>query len=75
VEGPVDRSSPVGLLDGIINSGRTAIRAMNLRRSDGFYVVGLLTRFNCTWSGGKARLESEGVWVDSLLDLNLRDQG
>ncbi|MEM1093554.1 MAG: orotate phosphoribosyltransferase [Bacteroidota bacterium] len=75
VEGPLDRSNPVVLLDDIINSGRTAIRAINLLRSDGFYVVGLLTLFNFTWSGGKARLESEGVWVDSLLDLNLRDQG
>ncbi|GAB5520104.1 MAG: orotate phosphoribosyltransferase [Rhodothermales bacterium] len=75
VEGPLDRSKPVVLLDDIINSGRTAIRAINLLRSDGFQVVGLLTLFNFTWSGGKARLEAEGVWVDSLLDLNLRDQG
>ncbi len=32
-----------------------------------------MTLFNFTWSGGKARLEQQGLWVDSLLDLNLRE--
>lgn len=73
VEGPLDRSEPVVLLDDILNSGRSASRALSLLRSDGFQVVGLMTLFNFTWSGGRTRLEAENVWVDSLLDLNLRD--
>lgn len=73
VEGPLDRSQPVVLLDDILNSGRSAARALSLLRSDGFEVTGLMTLFNFTWSGGKARIEAEGIWVDSLLDLNLRD--
>ncbi len=73
VEGPVDRKQPIVLLDDILNSGRSASRALSLLRGDGFTVVGLMTLFNFTWSGGRARIESEGVWVDSLLDLNLRD--
>ncbi len=72
VEGPVDRRQPVVLLDDILNSGRSASRALALLRADGFQVAGLLTLFNFTWSGGRARIESEGLWVDSLLDLNLR---
>ncbi|MBE2187265.1 MAG: orotate phosphoribosyltransferase, partial [Rhodothermales bacterium] len=44
-------------------------------RGDGFRVVGLMTLFNFAWSGGKARLEADGVWVDALLDLNLRSGG
>ncbi len=72
VEGPLDRRAPVVLLDDILNSGRSASRALALLRADGFQVAGLLTLFNFTWSGGRARLESEGLWVDSLLDLNLR---
>ena len=28
--------------------------------------------FNFTWSGGRTRLAGEDVWVDALLDLNLR---
>jgi len=44
-----------------------------LLRNDGFEVCGVLTLFNFTWSSGRSRLEAEGLWVDSLLDLNLRD--
>lgn len=75
VEGPLVRSQPVVVLDDILNSGRSAAKAVSLLRSDGFEVAGLVTLFNFTWSGGTQRLESMGVWVDSLLDLNLRDSG
>lgn len=75
IEGPLDPTRPVVLLDDILNSGRSAARAVALLRSDGFQVAGLMTLFNFTWSGGRARLEAEGLWVDSLLDLNLRDSG
>ncbi len=73
VEGPLDREQPIVLLDDILNSGRSAGRALSLLRSDGFTVVGLLTLFNFTWSSGRGRMEGEGLWVDSLLDLNLRE--
>ena len=75
VEGPLDTGRPVVLLDDILNSGRSAMRAVHLLRGDGFTVAGLMTLFNFTWSAGRARLEGEGLWVDSLLDLNLRDSG
>jgi orotate phosphoribosyltransferase len=74
VEGPLDRSTPVVLLDDILNSGRSAMKAVNLLRSDGFRVAGLMTLFNFTWSGGRQRVEREGIWVDSVLDLNLRQE-
>ncbi len=73
VEGPLDRTKPVALVDDILNSGRSAARAAALLRSDGFTVAGVLTLFNFTWSGGRTRLESEGLWVESLLELNLRE--
>lgn len=75
VEGPLDRSCPIVLLDDILNSGRSATTALNLLRSDGFNVVGMMTLFNFTWSGGRIRLETSGLWVDSILDLNLRENG
>lgn len=75
VEGPIDRTQPVVLLDDILNSGRSALRALHLLQSDGFTVAGVMTLFSFTWSGGRERLESRGVWVDSILDLNLRDGG
>jgi orotate phosphoribosyltransferase len=73
VEGPLNRSKPVVLLDDILNSGRSAVRAISLLRNDGFEIAGVMTLFNFTWSGGRTRIEADGVWVDSLLDLNLRD--
>jgi len=73
VEGPVNRDEPVVLLDDIINSGRSASQALRLLRRAGLDVVGLLTLFNFTWSSGQSRIEAEGLWVDSLLDLNLQD--
>jgi len=73
VEGPIDRDDPVVLLDDIINSGRSATEALAQLRRAGFEVVGLLTLFNFTWSSGQARIENKGLWVDSLLDLNLQD--
>ncbi|MDX1428919.1 MAG: orotate phosphoribosyltransferase [Rhodothermales bacterium] len=73
VEGPIDSAKPVALVDDILNSGRSAMKAVSLLRQNGFQVAGLLTLFNFTWSGGRPRLEKEGLWVDSLLDLNLRN--
>jgi len=73
VEGPLDRRRSVALVDDILNSGRSAARAAALLRSDGFQVAGVLTLFNFTWSGGRARLEGDGLWVESLLELNLRE--
>lgn len=75
VEGPLDREAPVVLLDDILNSGRSASRAVALLRGAGFDVAGLLTLFSFTWSSGRARLEGDGLWVDALLDLNLRESG
>ena len=73
VEGPIDHTQPVVLLDDIINSGRSASQALHRLRDEGFTVTGLMTLFNFTWSSGQARIEDEGLWVDSLLDLNLRE--
>lgn len=73
VEGPIDPDKPVVMVDDIINSGRSASEALTLLRGAGFTVEGLLTLFNFTWSSGQARIEAEGLWVDSLLDLNLQE--
>ena len=74
IEGPLDRQEPVVLLDDILNSGRSAMRAISQLRQDGFEVAGVMTLFNFAWSGGKAQVEKDGVWVDSLLELNLREE-
>lgn len=73
IEGPLDLTLPVVLMDDILNSGRSATRAIGLLRSAGFQVAGIVTLFNFTWSSGRERLESKGFWVESLLELNLRE--
>jgi orotate phosphoribosyltransferase len=75
VEGPLTRDEPVVLVDDILNSGRSATRAIALLEDEGFEVAGLMTLFSFTWSSGRTRLEADGLWVDSLLDLNLREGG
>ncbi len=73
VEGPLDRRRPVVLLDDILNSGQSALRAISRLRQEGFEVAGVMTLFHFAWSDGKAQIEKEGIWMDSLLELNLRD--
>ena len=72
VEGPVTTDEPIVVVDDILNSGRSALRTVALLRQDGFRVEGVLSLFNFTWSEGRRLLESDGLWVDSLLDLTLR---
>lgn len=73
IEGPIQPDEPVVLLDDILNSGRSASQALSRLRRENFDVVGMMTIFNFTWSSGRSRLEGEGLWIDSLLDLNLRE--
>lgn len=73
IEGPIHTSRSVVLLDDILNSGQSAERAVYVLREEGFRVDGCMTLFNFTWGGGRARLERLGVWVDALLDINLRE--
>jgi orotate phosphoribosyltransferase len=74
IEGPLDKNRPIAILDDILNSGRSALRTLTLLRSEGFEVSGLFTLFNFTWGDGRERIESEGLWVDTLLDLNLQEE-
>lgn len=73
IEGPIHPSRSVVLIDDILNSGQSAERAVYVLREEGFRVEGCMTLFNFTWGGGRARLERLGVWVDTLLDINLRE--
>lgn len=73
IEGPIRPSEPVVLLDDILNSGQSAERAVSILKREGFRTEGLLTLFNFTWGGGRSRLEEAGLWVNSLLDINLRE--
>ena len=73
VEGPVTPDEPIVLLDDILNSGRSASQAITRLEQEDFTVAGVLTLFTFSWSSGRGRIETDQRWVDSLLDLNLRD--
>lgn len=72
LEGPIDPSEPIVLVDDILNSGQSALKSVSRLSAEGYEVYGVLTLFHFTWSGGRSRLASLGLWVSSLLDLNLR---
>lgn len=74
IEGPLDPHLPVVLLDDLLNSGATALRALHQLRSEGFQVVGFFTIFEFTWGNGRQRLEKEGLWVDTLMELALNQK-
>lgn len=74
IEGPLDTQLPVVLLDDLLNSGATALRALHQLRDECFHVVGFFTIFEFTWGNGRTRLEQEGVWVDTLMELALNQK-
>lgn len=74
VEGPLDKNKPIALLDDVLNSGKNARIAIQMLREEGFQVAGLFTLFCFTWGNGKQNLKDQEIWIDSLLDLNLRNK-
>ncbi|MCY4158349.1 MAG: orotate phosphoribosyltransferase [Bacteroidetes bacterium] len=74
IEGPLDSRLPVVLLDDLLNSGSTALHALTQLRNEGFQVIGCFTVCEFTWGEGRARLEKEGLWVDTLMELTLNSE-
>ena len=70
VEGAVNRELPVVVLDDILNSGLSAMKTLRLLQNDDYKVAGFISIFEFTWNDGRRRLEREGLWVDSILELN-----
>ncbi len=74
IEGPLNPRLPVVLLDDLLNSGATALHALYKLRREGFQVVGFFTIFEFTWGKGREKLEQEGLWVDTLMELALNQK-
>lgn len=73
IEGPLDPELPIVLVDDVLNSGKTLEKAIQLLKAESYQVTGVFTLFCFTWGAGKERLQQKGLWVDSLLDLNLKN--
>ncbi len=74
VEGPLDIRAPVVLLDDLLNSGKTALHAIDQLSKEGFNVVGCFTVFEYTWGEGRIKLEEKGFWVDTLMELAINQE-
>ncbi len=69
VEGPLQRHEPIVVVDDILNSGSSAVYAVEALQTEGYQVKGVAAVFEYTWSQGRKRLEEQGLWVESLVDL------
>ncbi len=71
VEGPLDPHAPVILLDDLLNSGQTALKAISQLQGEGFHVAGYFSIFEYNWGHGREKLEQAGLWVDTLMELTI----
>ena len=71
IEGPITQDRPVALVDDVLNSGTSAVAALELMRAEGFEVQGFVSAFGFLWGTGRDRLEREGLWVETLMELTL----
>jgi orotate phosphoribosyltransferase len=75
VEGGLNAERPVFIVDDILSSGRSALRAAILLRDEGFRPVGVLTVFRYGWKKGLERLQDAHLVVESLATLHHRREG
>jgi orotate phosphoribosyltransferase len=69
VEGSLNKNRPVFLVDDILSSGQTALRAVLTLREEGFHPVGVLTVFEYGWKEGAARLRQACLCAESLATI------
>ena len=74
VEGCLNPKEPVCLIDDILNSGNSALRAVKLLNDFGFDNVHHLTILNYRWGRGMNRLNSAGIKTESLIDVLWHDR-
>lgn len=72
VEGNLDRSRSIVLIDDILSSGRTALDAMRRLAIDGYKVGAVVPLFQYTWRSGGKRVSEAGCPVYPLASLTYR---
>jgi orotate phosphoribosyltransferase len=72
VEGALDPSRPVVVIDDILSSGRAAARTVDTLRAEGHRPVGVLVVFEYAWRDGRARVRESGVGCRRLATLHRR---
>jgi orotate phosphoribosyltransferase len=75
VEGGLNTERPVFIVDDILSSGKSALRAAVLLREEGFRAVGVLTVFRYGWKEGLERLQDAHLVAESLATLQRRAEG
>ena len=75
VEGGLNAERPVFIVDDILSSGRSALRAAVLLREEGFRPIGVLTVFRYGWKEGLERLLDAHLIAESLATLQRPTEG
>jgi len=74
VEGELDRSRPVIVVDDSISSGTSVRTGIQALEADGFEVEGAVALVAFPWRGGVEQVRAQGYRVETLLDI-WRDVG
>ena len=70
LEGALDARQPVAIVDDLLSTGHSAIRAAALLRAQGMNPTVLLTVFRFSWRGGRELLRYHGIGSVSLASLS-----
>jgi len=71
-EGELDAGRPVWVLEDIVNSGRSVLKAAAALRGEGLEVHGVVCLFHFTWGSGRARLGRGGLRLEPMAELHQR---
>ncbi len=75
IEGDLDPTRPVCVVDDILNSGQSACEAVHVLRKAGFQQLSYQCIFRFAWGDGRTRLERAGVASRWLATVNRDLQG
>jgi orotate phosphoribosyltransferase len=73
VEGDLNSAAPTIIVDDIVNSGSTSIRAANLLRRDNYNPTTVLAVFEFQWGGAAKRLIEDALELRALATLSRRN--
>lgn len=71
LEGEIEPDLPVAIIDDILSTGKSALKAATVLRDHAMHPTVLLTVFRLSWRGGRDLLRYHGIESQSLASLSL----
>ncbi|MFQ5570749.1 MAG: hypothetical protein ACE5G0_13780 [Rhodothermales bacterium] len=72
VAGRLDATRPVWLVDDVVNSGKSVLKAARVLRKEGYQPAGILCVFEYRWGGGRRRLGEKDLSLQGLAEVRKR---